>query len=253
MTKDRLTLIVDADMLAYAACAASMDETEWEPFQWMYTCDLEAAQAHFKASLANMAETAESTELALALTSPTNFRVGLSKSYKSGRSKKPPGYAAFRQWVHETYPTWEREGLEGDDIIGILATMPGDRFADRIIWSGDKDLKQIPGVHLRGGRRDHLDIVEITPAEGERWHAVQTLTGDVTDGYPGLKGVGPVAANKILDKAPDGDLWGAVEAAYIKAGQTREDMLVQARLAKILQSPDYDFNTRKPILWNPPK
>jgi hypothetical protein len=40
---------------------------------------------------------------------------------------------------------------------------------------------------------------EITEAQADRFHMIQTLTGDVTDGYPGCPGIGPVKAEQILN------------------------------------------------------
>ena len=84
-------------------------------------------------------------------------------------------------------------------------------------------------------------------------HMKQTLMGDAVDCYPGCPGVGPVSARRILDV--DGDeyaVWLDVVAAFEKAGLTEEDTLVQARLARILQSSDYNYDKEKPILWTAP-
>ena len=34
------------------------------------------------------------------------------------------------------------------------------------------------------------ETVEITPDEGARWHLIQTMAGDNTDGYSGVPGIG---------------------------------------------------------------
>src|SRR5690606_18998991 len=81
--------------------------------------------------------------------------------------------------------------LEGDDVMGILQT--NGEYDEPVIWSLDKDLKQIPGLHIRND-----EVVEITKEEGDRFHMFQTLVGDVTDGYPGCPGVGHVIAEKAL-------------------------------------------------------
>ena len=47
--------------------------------------------------------------------------------------------------------------------------------------SPDKDMRQIPGKLY-----DFNETVEITPEEGARWHLIQTMSGDNTDGYSGV-------------------------------------------------------------------
>ena len=81
----------------------------------------------------------------------------------------------------------------------------------------------------------------------------QTLTGDTVDCYPGCPGVGPVKAQRILDEDGDEyDLWLNVVMAFEKAGLTEEDALVQARLARILTTSDYNYDKEEPILWTAP-
>jgi hypothetical protein len=49
----------------------------------------------------------------------------------------------MRAYCHEAYETFEREGLEGDDILGILATHPTLVRGEKIIVSIDKDQDNI--------------------------------------------------------------------------------------------------------------
>ena len=75
---------------------------------------------------------------------------------------------------------------------------------------------------------------------------MQTLIGDIADGYKGCPGIGAVKAKKLLDEAP---VWATVKDAYEKAGLTEEDALQQARMARILRSSDYPDGQVK--LWSP--
>ena len=77
---------------------------------------------------------------------------------------------------------------------------------------------------------------------------MQTLTGDPTDGYKGCPTIGAKRAEAILGSRP---AWSLVEAAFIKQGLTREDALLQARMARILRWSDWDQEKREPILWEP--
>jgi DNA polymerase-1 len=127
--------------------------------------------------------------------------------------------------------------LEGDDVLGILATAS----EEYIVWSLDKDLKQIPGNHLIDD-----EVVTISTADADRFHMYQTLVGDTSDGYKGCPGVGPVKADKILTGG-----WTAIVDAYAKAGLTENDAIHQARLARILRSGEYDEQTHEVTLWIP--
>ncbi|MCE2576892.1 hypothetical protein [Komagataeibacter sp. FNDCR2] len=188
----------------------------------------------------------------LCITGKDNFRKEVLPTYKGHRKRKPPGYSQFQEWVLEEsgYTVFLRPRLEADDCLGILGTGPTIK-GPKVIWSEDKDLRQIPGTHLDMKNRQ---LVEVSELDGELLHVKQTLTGDVTDGYTGLKGFGPVSVNKLIDKhAKDGlpALWAAVQEQFEKKGMTREDMLVQARVARILRASDYNFKNKDVILWQP--
>jgi DNA polymerase-1 len=59
--------------------------------------------------------------------------------------------------------------------------------------------------------------------------------------------VGDKRATELL-KTPT---WETVVKAFEKAGQTEEDALVQARLARILRASDYNFEFGQPNMWSP--
>ena len=114
-----------------------------------------------------------------------------------------------------------------------------------IIVSDDKDMKTIPTRLYRPISGESLDISQ---QEADKNFLTQALTGDSTDGYKGLSGVGIKKAEVILGARPH---WGAVEAAYLKAGYTKEEALTQARLARILRSGDWDYDKKEVKLWTP--
>ena len=124
--------------------------------------------------------------------------------------------------------------------MGIFATHePGN-----IIVSPDKDMRQIPGKLY-----DLKETVDITEEEGMRWHLVQTLAGDQTDGYSGVPGIGVKRAIDLLEK--DGYTWDTVVKAFKSKELDEDTALMNARLAKILQHTDYDAVERRVIPWLP--
>jgi DNA polymerase-1 len=143
--------------------------------------------------------------------------------------------------------------LEADDVLGILATSTHVDYGERIIVTSDKDLLQIPGKHYnpRNGKS-----ATVTESAGDYFFLTQVLTGDPTDGFPGIKGVGPKKAEKILleafSKGGVSLAWSAIVSAYERAGQTESDALTMARVARILRFSDINPETNEVQLWLPP-
>ena len=106
-------------------------------------------------------------------------------------------------------------------------------------------MRQIPGKLY-----DFKETVEITPDEGARWHLIQTMAGDNTDGYSGVPGIGVKKAEKIFSEK--GYTWQAVVETFIEKELTEQDALINAQLARILTTNDYDHTAKIPILWKPP-
>ena len=128
--------------------------------------------------------------------------------------------------------------LEADDAMGIYATS----HEDCVICSPDKDMRQIPGELY-----DLKEQTTITKSEGLKWHLIQTLAGDQTDGYAGVPGIGVKRAVQLFEE--HGYNWKTVVDAFEAKGLTEEDALTNARLAKILTASDYDFAEGAPILF----
>ena len=94
-----------------------------------------------------------------------------------------------------------------------------------------------------------LSFVDITEEEGMRWHLIQTLAGDQTDGYGGVPGIGVKRAIDLLEK--DGYTWETVVKAFQSKELDEDTALMNARLAKILQHTNYDAAERRVIPWLP--
>lgn len=242
-------LLIDGDILAFRAVQAHHHAVEWEPNLWTYHVDFAGAKARMEEQVEKLRLETGADETILGLTSRVNFRTALLPTYKAHRKPKPPGYSAFVSWVEERFETCMKEGLEGDDVLGILLTsdiLPGEK----VLWSDDKDLGQIPGLHWRNG-----ELLTVTPEQGFLLHVKQTLMGDAVDNYAGLKGYGPKTAEAFLrthaEFTPPA-MWDAVVNLYLKAGHTYDDFLVQARVARILDHTLFNTQTKEPILWTPP-
>jgi len=142
-------LLLDADMLLYQTVAACEVEIEWCPNIITTHLPVKEAQLMFNDLLDLKRKQAQSDRFTLCWTADQNFRKDIEASYKGNRAgnhrRKPVGYLAIRRWAEQQFPSecWHR--LEADDVLGILTTRHQDQV---VMWSGDKDLKQIPGLHL---------------------------------------------------------------------------------------------------------
>lgn len=251
-------LLIDGDQFIFKATAALEKETRWDDQNHVLYSNAEECWATLTGMIKRIFERFEHSQHALCFSAANNFRKVIDPTYKSGRSpRKPLCYAALRERVEGEYNCIAMEGLEADDVMGILATKPN--ALHKIIVSQDKDMKTIPATVWNG-----VDLINVTTEQADYWHMYQTLIGDSSDGYKGCPGVGPKKAEKLLTDAEapgddgeneymerDGKHWPRVVHAYKKAKLTEQDALIQARLARILRWTDWDTETKKPILWSP--
>lgn len=211
-----------------------------------------------------------------------NFRMDVLNSYKGNRvgKRKPVGYRDFCESIlkqhKDTSFFWP--GVEGDDVLGILSTNPQLAGCDKvIIVSCDKDFYTIPGMFKR---LSDGSFKISTEEEADRYHMYQTLIGDTTDGYGGIPQVGDGAAVPFLenpqfyyqdvkvmksgprkgeevpfwtsrDPEPEETLWDCMVSLAAKQGMSELELLQQARVARILRSSDWNYETKEPILWTP--
>jgi 5'-3' exonuclease len=249
-------VLIDGDQFVFKATVALEKEVRWDDQNHVLYSNVEECWDNLKGMLERVLERFNSREHALCFSADPNFRKAIDPDYKGHRSpRKPLCYAAMLERVKTDYRVVAMPGLEADDVMGILATKPGNAERATIV-SQDKDMKSIP-VTVWDGK----DLVKITAPEANYWHLYQTLIGDTSDGYKGCPGTGPVKAKAILEGWPtagiNGDqgtpreAWAAVVEAYTKAGLTEADALTQARLARILRWSDWDGAKKEPILWSP--
>jgi DNA polymerase-1 len=186
-------------------------------------------------------------EVVCCWSSSKNFRKVLSDTYKAHRSPKPEGYDEMVHTLMNHFPVQKIEGLEADDVMGILQT--SNKFGETRIVSIDKDMRTIPGWLINPDHYDAADWQEsywkVTQEEADLWHLHQTVIGDTADGFKGIPGAGPKAAEKI-------ECWDDVVKLGEKKGVDEEYLVLQARLAHILRRDDYLHEQGAIKLWTPP-
>lgn len=246
------TALIDGDTVLYAASSSTEREVEWEPWLWTLWGDLDEAKDAADSAIERIANDVGADRIVIALSAdPPRWRERYWKGYKMNRAggRKPVTYKPLRAYVHEQYETFERPGLEGDDVLGILATHPKLVEGEKIVCAIDKDLKTIP-CDLYNYDKKTLD--HVTEEAADRFWMKQSLMGDRTDGYPGCPGIGPKTADKVLDGLTTvEEMWPAVVAAYESKGLGVEAALTNARVARICRARDYDYQKKEVILWTP--
>jgi len=237
------TLLIDGDIVVYQYASTVEQEIDWGDDVWSLWADAKEAKQLILQHLDILVDMTGADDFIFCFSDKDNFRKDIEPSYKSNRKgkRKPTCYKALKHWIESEYKTEQWHGLEADDVMGIMQT--ADMLTgETVIVSEDKDMKTIPGLLWRSG-----EMLTITTEQADYNHLYQTLIGDSTDGYPGLRGVGEKRASTILEN-PN---WESVVGAFIKSGHTEEEALTQARLARILRAEDYNFEYGEPILWSP--
>lgn len=233
------TALIDGDYFAYqaAARAASYQSDQLEMLDAMVPTLMDAATRAF----------CDKIIVALSCSREDGFRRKVYPLYKTQRVTDPPPFlSAAKQALREGFKTVEMTGLEADDILGILAT--GGKLSTPVIIGVDKDLLQIPGWHFNPEKQDFPD--RVTHFEAYYRFVSQWLTGDSSDGFGGIKGCGPKRAEKILAGCrTEREMIDRAAEAYEAAGVSEDVMLQMARCARILQIEDWDFQAKKPVLW----
>lgn len=151
----------------------------------------------------------------------TGFRHRLYPPYKANRPPAPEElkrqFDYCRQLTRAAgIAEFASEEFEADDLLASLAALCRDEQRSFTIITRDKDLAQLlgPQDRLWDGRAATQDFhgaiarFGVQPKQLPDW---QALTGDAIDGIPGVAGVGPKIATRLLKHFSD--LEGVFDAA----------------------------------------
>ncbi|PKB19259.1 DNA polymerase I [Novosphingobium kunmingense] len=195
------------------------------------------------------------THLAVILdASSVSFRNEIYDQYKANRPPPPedlvPQFPLIRDATRAfSLPCIEEQGLEADDLIASYARAATERGWDVTIVSSDKDLMQLVGKCSKGGagcidmldtmKNQRIDVAEVEEKFGvapELVGDVLALMGDAVDNVPGIRGIGPKTATKLIQE--HGTLEGALAAAPSMKPSKMRDSLIEfadmARLSRVL-------------------
>ena len=240
-----MSALIDCDFIVYKDCAAAETEIDFGDDIILVASKFSDALRMVEEDLYRIAEDLGCFDDSILFFSDSvNFRKTIDPDYKGHRNrKKPCGYKRVINALKETFPVVVLPQLEADDAMGIYATKePGQH----VIVSPDKDMRQIPGDLYN--LKDPVETID--EEEARRWHLIQTLAGDQTDGYAGVPGIGVKRAVTLFEK--EGYTWETVVNAFAAKDLDEDVALRNARLAKILHFENYDFDTKTVKHWLPP-
>lgn len=197
----------------------------------------------FTKYLLELVEREKPTHLAVSFDPPGGtFRNKLYPEYKANRAETPqlvidalePLTAIVRSM---DIPVLMVSGFEADDVIGTVAKRFASDKMDVYMVTPDKDYGQLVSAHIfqyKPGKSGSENEILDSAAVCEKWKIsstsqvrdILTLCGDSSDNVPGVQGIGPVGAAKLLSK------YGTTEGIYSHISELtarQQDMLNAAK------------------------
>lgn len=188
--------------------------------------------------------------VAFDLPQPT-FRQQQYTAYQDRRPEMADGLKEQITLIHQLLDAmqvcyFEVGGFEADDVIGTLATQYPEEV---IIITGDRDMLQLVNdkvkvcVPVKGLTETKTYTQELIKGEfgvtPSQWVDVKALKGDASDNYPGVRGIGPKTAQKLISDYETlenvyKNLKNIDKKTAIKLAEGIEDAGLAQKLAKIV-------------------
>ena len=164
------------------------------------------------------------------------FRHELYEKYKANRPPMPEDLSCqipfIRKYVEAAgIPFLQESGVEADDLIASATGQLQQLGHNVVIVSGDKDLLQLVGngVVMWDPMKDKI----MTPVEVEQKYKVSTaqlldtfaLIGDSADNIPGVMGVGPKTAEKLINT------YGSLDGIYANIDSLKKSKMKESIIA----------------------
>lgn len=177
--------IVDGDVLIYRACNKSIKDNL-------------NVEKTFDEIYEEVKDNTACDQYSLHISGGGNFRKEIQQDflkYKGKRREKPENYIACRNYVIKKYKPTMVKNYEADDTASIEAFKYIKNGQLYMLITLDKDWKTIGGLFYN---LLHNNLSAVSKNEGIEFFHEQLLTGDAVDNIPGIEGIGPVKAKKIL-------------------------------------------------------
>ncbi|NBB76209.1 MAG: DNA polymerase I, partial [Bacteroidetes bacterium] len=166
------------------------------------------------------------------------FRHELYSDYKANRPPMPEDLVPQIPYIKSLINGFnivllEEQQYEADDIIASLAVQMGEKGHDVVIVSGDKDLLQL--VTDKVVMWDPMKDQKMTPEIVEEKYGVRitqlldyfALIGDSSDNVPGVPGIGPKTATRLISEY--GSLDGIYESIDSMKKSKMKERLIEHR------------------------
>lgn len=192
-------------------------------------------------------------------------RKELFEGYKANRHGMPDELAEQMPIIKEVLRAMnieilEKEGYEGDDILGTLAKYGENQGLDVTILSGDRDTFQLASDHItiriprtKGGKTETEDynrakVLEEYGLEPEQLIEVKALQGDTSDNIPGVPGIGPKTAISLIQRYHSvKELYDKIEAGEDDLkGKQKENIVANKQMAELSRTLG-EIDTHVPI------
>jgi DNA polymerase I len=234
-----LLAVFDGDSLAHRAYHAM-------PPIWLHQGQANHAVYGFGSMLLKALEQIRPRYAAVAFDTPTpTFRHEAFPEYKAQRGAAPddlyPQFGRIRRVASALgLACLHCEGWEADDLLGTLAHQAAERGMEVVVVTGDTDALQLVGPTVRvlipvKGLSETLLYDESLVAERygvapSVFAALKALRGDPSDNIPGIPGVGPKTAARLL--AEHGSVEALLAAAAALPPKLAETLSANADLLR---------------------
>jgi DNA polymerase I len=184
------------------------------------------------------------------------FRHKLYEQYKANRSAMPDELIQQIPYIKEivkafNIPIIEKEGFEADDLIGTYSRIAKEYGWDIVIVTGDKDFMQLVNDNcvIWDPMKDKVinrDVIKNEfQIEPEQVIDMFGLAGDSSDNVPGVQGVGPKTAIKLISE------FGSIQAIYDAVNEKAKSLQSKKSLYKnLIESREMAFLSRKLVTIN---
>ena len=158
------------------------------------------------------------------------FRNTLYTEYKANRSEAPedliPQFGIIREAIQAFgLDVIEKKDFEADDIIASYVKYGEDNKIPTTVYSSDKDLFQLLSNNTRimdpmkNMEIDEARVLEKFGVGPDKITDVQALIGDSVDNIPGVPGIGPKTAAKLINE------FGSFEELLAKKDQITNERI----------------------------
>jgi len=141
----------------------------------------------------------------------TTFRRDLDHDYKAHRDPTPEALSRQADRIVSMLeairlPIYRVPGFEADDIMATIAERLRDEDMEVYLASRDKDLEQLISDKVRLYDAANEEVIDEARLREKKGYSpreaveIQTLMGDSTDNIPGVEGVGPKTAIKLIQE-----------------------------------------------------